>query len=798
MSALRLSSFVIQVVIFILTSTEKNYVHVAAANAEQLLRRIKTEDVEEVPLPMINDTDVFVPVNMTNSTDEFLGLPGIELLPDTEDNSTSTEWEDEPLPNATLPQPVNDTTSFPSISPAVNDNSDADDEESPAVTSSTNAPNEYAGTTTPTIASTSAIDDISLTIQSINIVILTDDHSWVQGHGRHEPSLNADYGHILSFYQRLKEHVETLDTKPDLYLVNNGDFLHGTMLGDDPPEHLVGILERMPFDVATVGEHELINDKSVDMLLTPGGLFDEWGERLITSNVRREIGDDNQSKVEPLGNNYLLLEGKQGSVLVLGFLYNLDKEQSVASGLSVADVKDVMQEGWFTSLFASCKHQPQFDAIVVLAHMDVKDELVTLLLSELRKLCGDDMVVQFITGHTHMRSFVQLDAHSSSIEAGRFLDTVGFVSFEPISGSFEHNFIPANEASLARSLGMSVDDYPTHDGINLSDYIARTLDHSGANEIMGCAPKRFNEAELLDMYLNQVMPISFFDHYHSGSRNVLVQYMESFVGYDLFPGVITMNDIFTVAPEDYDIVTLGSIHGNDILQIMKEMNKEERRFLDDSFDIVGLSTDSGQNSSTELDETMRYDLHTLSKDASVIISIMNDLGVKPSARVSKGKTVRRLWIDYIKNQMPYDGDDCKCLQNDGCGDIGQSSGGGSGNTSPSSQYSNPKPQSTPSSPHGTASAPAPSGSSVGTQSGSMGSSHRQPSTGMAKSSNSPSTSNWSPAAVWVLVIIAGAVILLSVKFARRGARVPQFGNDLELQISPGGYSAPTSHLGRYV
>ena len=788
----------------------------ATANAgqNQLLRRIKTEEVEEVPLPMINDTDVLVPVNMTNSTEEFIGLPGIELLPGTEDNkdnSTSTEeWkgELEPLPNATLPHPVNDTTNSTSISPAINDNSDADDEksadveeeeESPAVTSSTNAPlHEYAETTTPTIASTSAID-ISLSIQSINIVILTDDHSWVQGHGRHEPSLNADYGHILSFYQRLKEHVETLDTKPDLYLVNNGDFLHGTMLGDDPPEHLVGILERMPFDVATVGEHELINDESLDLLLEPGNLFDEWGERLITSNVRREIGDDNQSKVEPLGNNYLLLEGKHGSLLVLGFLYNLDKEQSVASGISVADAKDVMQEGWFTSLFASCKHQPQFDAIVVLAHMDVKDELVTVLLSELRKLCGDDMVVQFITGHTHMRSFVQLDAYSSSIEAGRFLDTVGFVSFEPKSGSFEHNFIPANEASLARSLGMNVNDYPTHDGKDLSDYISRTLDHSGANEIMGCAPKRFNEAELLDMYLNQVMPTSFFGHYHSDGRNVLVQYMESFVGYDLFPGVITMNDIFTVAPEDYDIVTLGNIHGNDILQIMKEMNKEERRFLDDSFDIVGMSTDSGQDSSTELDETVRYDLHTLSKDASVIISIMNDLGVKPSARVSKGKTVRRMWIDYIKNQMPYDGNDCKCLQSsDGCGNIGESSVGSSGNTSSSSQHANPQPQSTPSSPHGTASAPAPSGSSLGTQNGSMGSIHRQPSAGMAKSNNSPSMSSWNPAAAWVLVIIAGGVIFFSVKFARRGARVPQFGNDLELQISPGGYSAPTSHLGRYV
>jgi hypothetical protein len=62
--------------------------------------------------------------------------------------------------------------------------------------------------------------------------------------------------------------------------------------------------------------------------------------------------------------------------------------------------------------------------------------LVSFLLSFSRddlfwqqKLAGFDMPVQFVTGHTHYRGFRVLDDYSTSVEAGRYLDTVGFVSF---------------------------------------------------------------------------------------------------------------------------------------------------------------------------------------------------------------------------------------------------------------------------------------------------------------------------------------------------------------------------------
>lgn len=800
--------FIFTILISFITSCEgKNDIQVKTTQN----RIAETEEVEEVPLPMINDTDIILPaanVTANNATeaqeDEDAGNEEEDTVDHNitgiADNST-TSLED-PLPNATLPLPSNTSlaaTDLPSSSPTIGNKVTESSTNAPSI-----SPSKDTITVSPTTTSTTPID-VSLNIQSINIVILTDVHSWVQGHKRHEPSVDADYGNILSFYQRLQQQIEQLESKPDIYLVNNGDFLHGTILGDDPPEHLVGILERMPFDAVTLGEHEIFNSKSIEKLEEPGGLFDEWGDRLVTSNVRQSGVDE--SKLEPLGNNYLLLEGNKGSVLVLGFLYNLNTDES-ADGITVTDVQDVMEEGWFTSLFASCKHQPQFDAVVVLSHMDVRDELVTLLLSKLRKLCGETMVVQFITGHTHIRSFAELDSHSSSIEAGRFLDTVGFVSFEPETGSFAHNFIPAKEEYLAQSVDMSVDEYHTHDGKELSEYIARTFEHTNAGHVIGCAAKLYNEMELLEMYLNEVMPKTFLSHYHS-SHNILIQYLESFVGYDLFPGVVTIGDIYTVVPRDYDIQSLGSVSGSDVTRIMKEMGKEDKRIFENATDIVGLSMENESGESAEkIDSSLRYSLHTLSKDSSKIVSIMDDLGVKSSLKVvSKGKTVRSMWIDYVQNNMPYDGNDCKCIEDvNGCSSTGNSSKTPSTTSHHASPLASPQPRPThPTSNHG-----PPVSAPVGNKHNSTHGSHGDRPDRSHNTSVSSNETSSSGNMAWMFVVIAGGVIFVVIRFGRRAAARPEFGNglnDLEMQVSPppsygdmsggaGGYGAP--HLGRYV
>lgn len=94
---------------------------------------------------------------------------------------------------------------------------------------------------------------VSLPIGDLNLVVLTDTHSWIGGHGKNEDSYNADYGHVLSFYERLRAHCYEQNQNSDLWLVMNGDWIDGTGLAlDGDPSYLIPLLEKMPWDVVNV------------------------------------------------------------------------------------------------------------------------------------------------------------------------------------------------------------------------------------------------------------------------------------------------------------------------------------------------------------------------------------------------------------------------------------------------------------------------------------------------------------------------------------------------------------------
>lgn len=99
----------------------------------------------------------------------------------------------------------------------------------------------------------------ALPVGDINVVVVTDTHSWVGGHGDKEAPLDADYGDVLSFYRQLKSQMPN----QDVFFVNNGDWIDGTGLAlDGDPTYLAPILERMPWDAVNVGNHELYSKVS--------------------------------------------------------------------------------------------------------------------------------------------------------------------------------------------------------------------------------------------------------------------------------------------------------------------------------------------------------------------------------------------------------------------------------------------------------------------------------------------------------------------------------------------------------
>jgi 2',3'-cyclic-nucleotide 2'-phosphodiesterase (5'-nucleotidase family) len=106
-----------------------------------------------------------------------------------------------------------------------------------------------------TVSSQDTNREPNLPFGDINLVVLTDDHSWIGGHGRKEPYFNADYGDILSFYQHLKRYCDA--NGKDLWFVMNGDWIDGTALSlDGDIQYLAPLIEKMPFDVVNTGNHE--------------------------------------------------------------------------------------------------------------------------------------------------------------------------------------------------------------------------------------------------------------------------------------------------------------------------------------------------------------------------------------------------------------------------------------------------------------------------------------------------------------------------------------------------------------
>jgi 2',3'-cyclic-nucleotide 2'-phosphodiesterase (5'-nucleotidase family) len=282
---------------------------------------------------------------------------------------------------------------------------------------------------------------VDLPFGDINVLVVTDVHSWVAGHGAHESLLDADYGDVVSFYERLNS--------SDTWFVMNGDFIDGTGLSTYPPANLESILMKMPWDAVNVGNHDIYKNETVAFITRPGGLVEWFGDRYLTSNVvHADTG-------KPIGQRYRYLRGKHATVLTFGFLYNLNVGSPLAR---VERVEDAVRTEWFLEALRA----DDYDAILVLVHMGVEDPAVKDILMAIRKATSPTMPVQVITGHTHYRRYDVLDDWSTAFEAGRYLDTVGFVSFRmnqtaengTSSNLFHHEFLDAKVETLQKRLGV--------------------------------------------------------------------------------------------------------------------------------------------------------------------------------------------------------------------------------------------------------------------------------------------------------------------------------------------------------
>ena len=189
--------------------------------------------------------------------------------------------------------------------------------------------------------------------RDINILHLTDVHSFIAGN-RHE-GVDVDYGDLTSFVRHLHDLADVRGV--DLFVLNTGDLVDGTGMSDATPvagEFLAPILQRIPYDGLTIGNHELYEDSTVDNL-RDSGFLGAFGERVVTSNQRYAASG------APIGGSQAtVLEGRNGArLLAFGFLFDFT---GTSPGTHVERVADVVLEPWFAEAAA---HADTVDGIVI-------------------------------------------------------------------------------------------------------------------------------------------------------------------------------------------------------------------------------------------------------------------------------------------------------------------------------------------------------------------------------------------------------------------------------------------------
>lgn len=384
--------------------------------------------------------------------------------------------------------------------------------------------------------------------------------------------------------------------------------------------------------------------------LLDSGFVNHWQGNYLTSNVLLE------ARRQPIGHRYTLLQDKQSNttVLTFGFLYNFLNHCHLTV---VERVEDVVHQEWFKVALT----QNHYDAILIMAHMDCVDPLVSVILNATRAIVGENMPIQFVTGHSHRRAYEVLDSAASSMEAGRFLDTVGFVSF-PRSHSyiaaqtkagghnltalslFQHEFIDASKAGLSSALCLDdADSLSTPEGDALSAMIRETQQRLDLESVLGCSPTNFllstdwkDPSTLWGLYLNKVVPSQLFRN--NGSK-VYVQRTGAF-RYMLFEGEVSLDDVISVCPFNdtvYEVV--DSIQGSTLQDLLKALTN-----LTSTPDLAVFPL--------QLDPDRLYAVYVPDWNMPEVIDVISSATGQALTPVPTGKSTTNLWRDFVKSHWP--------------------------------------------------------------------------------------------------------------------------------------------------
>lgn len=394
----------------------------------------------------------------------------------------------------------------------------------------------------------------------VNIIHTTDSHGWLLGHQKlsaPEPNYSGDFGDFASFVSHMK--LLALEKDVDLLLVDSGDLHDGTGLSDGFPAGGVDAHEtnqfiaELPYDVMAIGNHELyIYANTLDMYKN---FAPKLNGRYLSSNVNITVADQHGNTISvPVGNRFAKFRTRKGrKVTSLGVLYDFAGNDK---NTTVQKVEDMVKESWFAE---AIKDEPDF--FLLAGHMPVQKDKWPVVFNAIRAVHATTPIL-ILGGHTHIRDCVQLDGRSMSLESGRYMETVGWMSVDlDHKGSnknltFSRRYLDPNRVSYEWHSRRSNFTFDTFLGQSITKGLENISKRFSLDFLFGTAPHDFtisrapypSNDSLLTLFATEALPVALaINNTRANIPNRIVTNSGS-QRFDIFAGAFTKNDQLTTSP----------------------------------------------------------------------------------------------------------------------------------------------------------------------------------------------------------------------------------------------------------
>lgn len=399
-----------------------------------------------------------------------------------------------------------------------------------------------------------------------NFFHVTDVHGWIFGHP-HIPVLNADFGDWASLLEHMR-HI--FREKNEEFLVfDSGDLIEGTGLSDITNIHGEFIFPAVSmvrdYTALTMGNHDIGNNNVVEYMKKT--FIPLWTGRYLTANSLMRATD------ETIGKPWHITTTELGHrLLVFGFLYNFTQEAPITY---VVPVSISVGEEYFSEAL----QQEDIDMIIVVAHIDptTPPELEQIY-AAIRAQKPTTPIIMF-SGHRHIEFFQWYDYNAFTIESGKYFEEIGYVQFDLEEGNytdFSYEWFNTTREIFHSFSNRTSENFVTPRGQLIKDYIYDAFKALNLNQTLGCSPQlyiinAFSNASnsVYGLYINEIVPKMVYPSVNNPNKFFIMG-----VGglrYDLYSGIVVLNDIYTVNPFS-DVFMYIDIKGSQLQNLVDTVN----------------------------------------------------------------------------------------------------------------------------------------------------------------------------------------------------------------------------------